>query len=126
MTRMQLSGLALAAACVLANPLAARAQWMPGPAMSEPRPIDPSQVEIYSGTPVYTPGDEGGPGAAERNVAASRRYEAALQSSPGFRENRMQQECGSIAEPAMHQGCIDTFGGRTASMRSRGDAGDVR
>lgn len=116
MTRIYVTGLALAAACAVAIPLVAQAQPMPEPV----RPVDPSRVEFYTGTPVFTPGDEGGMRAAQRNNAASRRYEAALRSSPGFREHRMQQECGSITEPAMRQGCIDSFGDRTAALRERG------
>ena len=94
---------------------------MPGPW----RTVDPSRVELYAAAPVFTPGDEGGMLAAVRNNAESRRYEAVLRDSPGFRQERMHRECGSITEPAMHQGCVDSFGDRTASLRAQdGELGE--
>jgi hypothetical protein len=128
---MRQARLALAAAWMAAagvamiHPQGAQAQTMYGPTMPAPmsppmtmpdqRPFDPSRVEFYSGAPVFTPGDEGGLRAAARNNAESRRYEAALRDSPAFRQQRIQQECGTFGNAGVYQRCVDSFGHRTAA-----------
>jgi hypothetical protein len=114
MNPLRLTGLALAA-CLAAAPFAAQAQPMPGPAMPY-QPGPSPRVDFYSGTPVYTPGDEGGVAAAQQNIIDSRRYEAMLRSDPGFRQQRIQRECGSFTDPSAYRGCVDSFGDRTAAV----------
>jgi hypothetical protein len=50
------------------------------------------------------------PGAAA-NVRQSERYDQMLRSNPSFRAKRMQQECGPVTDPELHQQCIASFGG---------------
>ena len=47
--------------------------------------------------------------AAEQNVIQSERYSQVLRSSPGFREKRIQQECGPITDPRLHAECVASF-----------------
>ena len=50
------------------------------------------------------------PGAAA-NVRQSQQYEQALRSNSAFRAKRMQQECGPVTDPELHQQCVASFGG---------------
>ncbi len=43
------------------------------------------------------------------NVHASKQYSAALRSNPGFRQKRMQMECGPITDPQLHASCMASF-----------------
>ena len=58
------------------------------------------------------------PGAAA-NVRQSEQYEQALRSNPGFRAQRMKQECGPINDPQLQQQCIASFGGDGAPPTRR-------
>ena len=64
-----------------------------------------------------TPSD---PGAAA-NVRQSGQYEQTLRSNSGFRAKRIQQECGPINDPQLHQQCVDSFGnaGTSSSAKHR-------
>ena len=53
------------------------------------------------------------PGAAA-NVRQSEQYEQVLHSNPSFRAKRMQEECGPINDPELHQQCVASFGGGNA------------
>jgi hypothetical protein len=57
--------------------------------------------------------------AAMANVHESEQYEQALRSNPSFRTKRMQQECGPITDPELHQQCVASFGGDGAPPRTR-------
>jgi hypothetical protein len=46
----------------------------------------------------------------EQNVIDSRRYERMVETNRAFREARMRQECGPIADPELHANCIASFG----------------
>jgi hypothetical protein len=46
---------------------------------------------------------------AKANVRASEQYNAVMRSNKGFRQKRMQQECGPITDPQLHQSCIASF-----------------
>ena len=48
------------------------------------------------------------PGAAA-NVRQSEQYDKALRSNPSFRAKRMQEECGPINDPQLHQQCVASF-----------------
>ena len=56
------------------------------------------------------------PGAAA-NVRQSEQYEQVLRSNPSFRAKRMQEECGPINDPQLHQQCVDSFGAGSAPPR---------
>ena len=56
------------------------------------------------------------PGAAA-NVRQSEQYEQVLRSNPSFRAKRMQEECGPINDPQLHQQCVDSFGADSAPPR---------
>jgi hypothetical protein len=58
------------------------------------------------------------PGAAA-NVRQSEQYEQALRSNPGFRAQRMKQECGPINDPELREQCIASFGGGGAPPSAR-------
>ena len=138
MTRERLTRWAMGAACAmaLAAPLAAHAQTypqtmaatpgapvpligpdrpMPQPMVHPPLPSYPQEmpprepVFFYEGAPVASPGDEPGSRDARQNVRESNQYEALVRSNPGFRARRMQQECGSIADPQGQDQCLSTF-----------------
>src|ERR1041385_5365735 len=47
--------------------------------------------------------------SAAQNVRESQQYEQLVCSNPAFRERRMREECGPIADPQMHQNCMATF-----------------
>lgn len=136
MTRERLTRWALGAACAvtLAAPLAAHAQIYPQtmaavpgepvPLIAPDRPIMhpqqalptyppemPPRVQVFSyqGAPVVSPGDAAGNWDARQNVRESNQYEALARSNPAFRARRMQQECGSIADPQGKDRCLSTF-----------------
>ena len=46
---------------------------------------------------------------AKANVRESKQYNAVMRSNPGFRQKRMQQECGPITDPQLHASCIASF-----------------
>jgi hypothetical protein len=70
-------------------------------------------VPLFAFVPALgqTPTDQG----AAANVRQSGQYENALGSNPSFRAKRIQQECGPITDPQMHQQCVASFGGSGAS-----------
>lgn len=47
--------------------------------------------------------------AAEQNVVKSERYSQVLRTNPAFRERRIQQECGPITDPQLHEECVASF-----------------
>lgn len=47
--------------------------------------------------------------SAEQNVRQSQQYEALVCSNAGFRAKRIQQECGPITDPQLHQSCLASF-----------------
>ena len=47
--------------------------------------------------------------SAQQNVRESEQYEHLLCSNPGFRNQRIQRECGSIDDPQMHEQCVSSF-----------------
>ena len=62
-----------------------------------------------------TPSD---PGSAA-NVRQSGQYEKTLRSNSSFRTKRIQQECGPINDPQLHQQCVDSFGNADASSSTK-------
>ena len=46
---------------------------------------------------------------AEQNVRESQQYEALVCSNPSFRAKRIQQECGPITDPQLHESCLASF-----------------
>ena len=47
--------------------------------------------------------------AAIANVREAKQYNAMMRSNPGFRQKRMQLECGPITDPQLHASCIASF-----------------
>ena len=47
--------------------------------------------------------------AAIANVREAKQYNAVMRSNPGFRQKRMQLECGPITDPQLHASCIASF-----------------
>jgi hypothetical protein len=58
------------------------------------------------------------PGAAA-NVRQSEQYEQVLRSNPSFRAKRMQEECGPINDPQLHQQCVASFSGDQAPRTTK-------
>ena len=73
-----------------------------------------------AGTALAQPMPQNNP-AAEQNVIQSERYSQVLRSNPGFRDRRMQEECGPITDPQLHEECVASFpaAAPTSSMRHR-------
>jgi hypothetical protein len=46
---------------------------------------------------------------AMANVRESKQYNAVMRSNAGFRQKRMQQECGPITDPQLHASCMASF-----------------
>jgi ABC-type transport system substrate-binding protein len=69
----------------------------------------PDRVDLYSDAPKVDPGDNPANWSARQNVVDSERYEQLLRTNAGFRNARIQKECGSINEPDLYQQCIGTF-----------------
>jgi hypothetical protein len=67
--------------------------------------------ELVTNGPQINAGDRSGDWSAQQNVRDSQRYEALVQTNPGFRANRMQKECGPIDDPQMRADCRASFGG---------------
>ena len=71
-------------------------------------------------TQVLTNGPQANPGdydhqAAARNNAESAQYEHLLQANRGFRQARIQKECGPITDAQLRAQCQASFG-ETSSM----------
>jgi hypothetical protein len=46
---------------------------------------------------------------AKANVRAAKDYNAVMRSNSGFRQKRMQLECGPITDPQLHASCMASF-----------------
>lgn len=74
-----------------------------------------AHAQMAAGTELVTNGPQTGPGdvssawSARQNVTDSQRYDRLLQTSRGFREARMRQECGPVTDPQLHANCLATF-----------------
>ena len=92
------TSLAFAAACVIAVSAvpAAHAQTVAG-------------TELVTNGPQTDPGDISSSGSARQNVVDSQRYDRLLQTSRGFREARMREECGPITDPQLRADCLATY-----------------
>jgi len=77
--------------------------------------IPPAQAQMAMGPTVVTNGPQTDQGdvspswSARQNVIDSQRYDRLLQTSRGFRETRMRQECGPITDPQLHANCLASF-----------------
>src|SRR5437764_841557 len=99
------TSLALAAACVLAvSALPASAQY--------------ASPTVMTNGPQTNSGDVSPSWSARQNVIESQRYERLLQTSPSFRQARMQKECGPITDPRLHADCLASFGQSEPSVGS--------
>jgi hypothetical protein len=64
-----------------------------------------------------------GNASAAQNVRESQQYEQLVCTNPAFRERRMREECGPIADPQMRQNCLASFNcgpGGTTGQNFRG------
>jgi hypothetical protein len=66
-------------------------------------------AELITNGPQASPGDGSASWSAQRNVVESHQYEQLLRANPGFRQARMNKECGPIDDPAMRQQCVASF-----------------
>ncbi len=102
MTSRTVVGIAFAAGCVLAF-------GATPPAKAQ------VNTQVLTNGPQASIGDQGS-WSASRNNAESAQYERLLQTSPGFRQSRMQKECGPITDPGMRDQCMASFGGVASRM----------
>jgi hypothetical protein len=87
--------LAFAAACVIAVS-AAHAQTVAG-------------TELVTNGPQTDPSDVSPSWSARQNMIDSQRYDRLLQTSRGFRETRIREECGPITDPQLNADCLASF-----------------
>jgi hypothetical protein len=57
--------------------------------------------------------------SAEQNVRQSQQYESLVCSNAAFRAKRIQQECGPITDPQLHQSCLASFDCGGAAPKAR-------
>src|SRR3954466_11975934 len=99
----------------------AGAALLAGPALAQtltPPPTPGVIVQHESNAPIPTPGDStDNPNA---NVRASRNYDALVNSSGGFRNQRMHKECDPIEAIDLRQQCYASFGMSTNSYGASG------
>ena len=103
------TSLAFAAACLItvsAMP-AAHAQTAGG-------------TQVITNGPQTDPGDVSPSWSARQNVIESQRYERLLQTSPAFRQARVQKECGPITDPQLHADCLASFNQSVGSSTGPG------
>jgi len=88
------TSLAFAAACLLT------VSAMPG------AHAQTAGTQVITNGPQTDPGDVSPSWSARQNVIESHRYDRLLETSRGFREARMQKECGPITDPQLHANCL--------------------
>jgi hypothetical protein len=54
---------------------------------------------------------------AMANVRQSERYSNLVRTDPSFRAKRIQEECGPITDPHLHEQCVASFPGAPAPRR---------
>jgi len=104
MTSKAVIGIAFAAGCALAI-----GGILPAVAQTH------MNTQILTNGPQASPGDHGSWSAA-RNNAESAQYERLLQTNPGFRQARMQRECGPITDAQLRAECLASFGESSSTM----------
>ena len=57
--------------------------------------------------------------SAPENVRQSQQYEQLLHSNSSFRAKRIEEECGPITDPQMHEQCVASFGAPPAPAPAR-------
>jgi hypothetical protein len=97
-----MKSLAFAAGCALA--LGA----MPAAQAQTNGPQVAAIPQVETNGPQASQGDYGG-WSAQRNVIESQQYDRLLQTSRGFRQARMNKECGPITDPQLHDQCMASF-----------------
>jgi hypothetical protein len=107
------TSVAFAAVCVLTvSALPAHAQY--------------ASPTVVTNGPQTDAGDVSPSWSARQNVIESQRYERLLQTSPGFRQARMQKECGPITDPQLHADCLASFGQSEPNVGSSAPASSYR
>jgi hypothetical protein len=61
-----------------------------------------------AGSAIAQPMPQNNP-AAQQNVIESERYSEVLRTNPAFRARRIQEECGPITDPRLHEECVASF-----------------
>jgi hypothetical protein len=104
MTSKAIIGMAFAAGCALALGVVPPATAQTG-----------VNTQVLTNGPQASMGDHGN-WSASRNNAESAQYERLLQANPGFRQARMQRECGPITDPELRAQCLASFGEPSSMM----------
>ena len=95
--------LAIAAACLIT------VSSMAGAQAQTAREQMAARSEVVTNGPQTDLGDVSPYWSPRQNVIQSQRYERLLQTSPGFRQARMQKECGPITDPQLRTDCLASF-----------------
>jgi hypothetical protein len=66
-------------------------------------------TQTVTNGPQTNTGDISPDWSAQRNVRESEHYDRLLEANPGFRQARIRKECGPVADPQLHQQCLDSF-----------------
>jgi hypothetical protein len=66
------------------------------------------RIPVTNG-PQADPGDFSPSWSPRQNVIESRSYDRLLETSPAFRQARIQKECGPISDPQLHARCVASF-----------------
>ena len=77
-------------------------------------------TQVVTNGPQTDPGDVSPSWSARQNVIDSERYDWLVQTSPAFRQARMQKECGSITDPQLHADCLASFNQNVGSSTGPG------
>ena len=84
-------------------------------------PVAHAQAQRHTVTvkhaPIANPGDVSGSWSAQQNVIESKQYEQLLRTNPGFRQARMNKECGPITDPQLRESCLASFERYTGSSK---------
>jgi hypothetical protein len=90
----------LSAAAVGAMALVGAAIPLTSPALAQMQGQQQDQGQMTAPAPHET---------AKQNVRQSQQYEQMLHANRGFRDQRMQKECGSINDAKLHADCVASF-----------------
>ena len=98
--------------------------------------VPPAKAQMDQNTQVLTNAPQASSGdygrwSSSRNNAESAQYERLLQANSGFRQARMQKECGPITDSQLRAQCMASFddasstmtGSSTPSPRQRSGSG---
>src|SRR5271165_4331041 len=70
---------------------------------------DAADNQVMTNGPQSSGAEQSGGWSARQNVIQSHRYERLVETSPRFRQARVNKECGPITDPQLHEQCVASF-----------------